>query len=103
MKIISDALLENHQPGFDLAAALQRLDETFVRSDSFNFYTSIAVITSSKIEGEPMEIDSYLKHKIQHIEYRPELTEKPNDLFGPTFTPKKTALKKTCFHRRTGS
>lgn len=28
-----------------------------------------------------MELDSYLKHKIQHIEYLPELTQKPNDLF----------------------
>ncbi|GGN00690.1 hypothetical protein GCM10010967_38700 [Dyadobacter beijingensis] len=28
-----------------------------------------------------MEIDSYVKHKIQHIEYPPELTQKPNDLF----------------------
>ena len=28
-----------------------------------------------------MEIDSYLKHKMQDIEYLPELVEKPNDLF----------------------
>lgn len=83
MEIISDILLENYRkrPGLDFHAALQRLDESFVRSDSFNFYTSVAVITSSRIEGEPMEVDSYIKHKIQHIEYLPELTQKPNDLF----------------------
>lgn len=83
MRIISDILLENYRnhPGTDIKTALQQLNETFVRSDSFNFYTSIAVITSSRIEGEPMEVDSYIKHKIQHVEYLPELTRKPNDLF----------------------
>ena len=29
-----------------------------------------------------MEIDSYVKHKTQHIDYLPELTEKPNDLYN---------------------
>jgi len=29
-----------------------------------------------------MEIDSYLKHKLQNIEYLPNLTEKPNDLYA---------------------
>ncbi|SEI74000.1 Fic/DOC family protein [Dyadobacter sp. SG02] len=83
MNIVSDTLLENYrnQLGLDPDAALQKLRESFVRADSFNFYTSVAVITSSKIEGEPMEVDSYIKHKIQQIEYLPELTQKPNDLF----------------------
>lgn len=49
--------------------------------DSFRFYTAVSVMSSARIEGEEMEIDSYLKHKIQHIEYLPNLTEKPNDLF----------------------
>ncbi|WP_353717851.1 Fic family protein [Dyadobacter sp. 676] len=82
-KIVPDVLLEKYKSGlgFNLAEALDRLNETFVRADSFNFYTSVAVISSSKIEGESMDVDSYIKHKIQHIEYLPELTEKPNDLF----------------------
>ncbi|MGX5856875.1 hypothetical protein ACWKW6_24715 [Dyadobacter jiangsuensis] len=60
MKILSDVLLESYrnQSGADIQTALRQLDETFVSSDSFNFYTSVAVITSSKIEGEAMEIDS---------------------------------------------
>lgn len=49
--------------------------------ESFRFYTAVSVISSSRIEGEEMEIDSYLKHKMQQIEYLPNLTEKPNDLF----------------------
>ncbi len=38
-------------------------------------------MSSSRIEGEELEIDSYLKHKLQNIAYLPNLTEKPNDLF----------------------
>lgn len=29
-----------------------------------------------------MEVDSYVKHKMQDIEYLPELVQKPNDLYG---------------------
>ncbi len=99
MKIIPDILLEDYQKqaGIDFKAALQQLTEIFVRSDSFQFYTSIAVITSSKIEGEPMEVDSYIKHKIQHIEYLPELTEKPNDLFRAYIYAKENRLTKNHF------
>lgn len=50
-------------------------------SDSFRFYTAVSVMSSSRIEGEKMEIDSYLKHKLQDVDYLPDLTEKPNDLF----------------------
>ena len=50
-------------------------------AESFRFYTAVSVMSSSRIEGEQMEIDSYLKHKLQNIEYLPDLTEKPNDLF----------------------
>lgn len=39
-------------------------------------------MSSSRIEGETMEIDSYLKYKLQDIEYLPNLTEKPNDLYA---------------------
>ncbi len=49
---------------------------------SFTFYTSVSVMSSSKIEGEQMELDSYIKHKMLNIEYIPELTEKPNDLYN---------------------
>jgi Fic family protein len=38
-------------------------------------------MSSSRIEGELLEVDSYVKHKILDIEYLPNLTEKPNDLY----------------------
>lgn len=44
-----------------------------------------------------MELDSYLKHKIQHIEYLPELTQKPNDLFRAYVFAKENRLGKDRF------
>jgi Fic family protein len=52
-----------------------------IKADTFSFYTSVSVIASSKIEGETMEIDSYLKHKLQKVNYLKDLIEKPNDLY----------------------
>lgn len=50
--------------------------------ESFRFYTAVSVMSSLRIEGESMEIDSYLKHKLQNVDYLPNLTEKPNDLYA---------------------
>ncbi|ACT94003.1 filamentation induced by cAMP protein Fic [Dyadobacter fermentans DSM 18053] len=99
MNIMSDLLLDDYrkQLGTDLHTAWQQLRETFVRADSFDFYTSVAVITSSKIEGEPMDVDSYIKHKIQQIEYLPELTQKPNDLFRAYIYAKENRLSQEHF------
>jgi Fic family protein len=49
--------------------------------ENFRFFTAVSVMASSKIEGEEMEVDSYVKHKVLNIEYLPNLTEKPNDLY----------------------
>lgn len=61
---------------------LEGLTAIEMTAHTFKFYTSVSVISSSKIEGEQMEVDSYVQHKMQDIEYLPELTEKPNDLFN---------------------
>ncbi len=65
----------------DIVRALQHLNTIALTLQSFTFYTSVAVISSSRIEGEQMEADSYIKHKTQDIAYLPELVEKPNDLY----------------------
>src|SRR5438094_33535 len=65
----------------DISGALLGLAAMDISPESFTFYTSVAVISSSRIEGEQMEADSYVKHKMQDIEYLPELVEKPNDLY----------------------
>jgi Fic family protein len=66
----------------DLQAAFSKVETIELSPQNFNFYTSVSVISSSKIEGEQMEIDSYIKHKVLNVEYLPDLTEKPNDLFA---------------------
>lgn len=66
----------------DIRAAFSEIQHRDLESNSFTFYTSVSVMSSSKIEGEQLELDSYVKHKILNIEYRPELTEKPNDLYN---------------------
>lgn len=58
------------------------LEKQQLEPHSFTFNTSVSVMSSSKIEGEQMELDSYVKHKMLNIEYLPELTEKPNDLYN---------------------
>lgn len=65
----------------DISSAFRAIEELESEPHSFTFYTSVSVMSSSKIEGEQMELDSYVKHKLLQIEYLPELTENPNDLY----------------------
>lgn len=66
----------------DIDKVLDKVQQRDWTAESFRFYTAVSVMSSSRIEGEMMEIDSYLKHKLQEIEYLPNLTEKPNDLYA---------------------
>jgi Fic family protein len=61
--------------------ALIRIKEREWTVENFRFFTAVSVMSSSRIEGEALEVDSYVKHKILNIEYLHNLTEKPNDLF----------------------
>lgn len=65
----------------DIEEAFAPIKKKAWTAESFRFFTAVSVMSSSRIEGEQLEIDSYLKHKLQNIEYLPNLTEKPNDLF----------------------
>ncbi len=66
----------------DIEKVLDKVKQQEWTPESFRFYTAVSVMASSRIEGETLEIDSYLKHKLQDIEYLPDLTEKPNDLYA---------------------
>ena len=65
----------------DIQQEFTAIQQQDLEPHSFTFYTSVSVMSSSKIEGEQLEVDSYVKHKLLNIEYLPELTEKPNDLY----------------------
>lgn len=75
-------------------AAIQKKE---LEPHSFTFYTSVSVMSSSKIEGEQLELDSYVKHKILNIEYLPELTQKPNDLYNAYLFANKNKLTRKNF------
>ncbi len=77
-------LLEQYKMQTDknLQTEFDSLKDAEVSTSGFSFYTSVSAIASSKIEGEQMEVDSYVKHKMLNIEYQPDLTEKPNDLYN---------------------
>lgn len=53
-----------------------------INTDTFNFYNAVSSMASSKIEGEIMDIDSFVRHKVNNVKYIKALTEKPNDLFN---------------------
>lgn len=65
----------------DISSKFSEMKEKEWTVENFRFYTAVSVMASSRIEGEEMEVDSYVKHKILNIEYLPNLIEKPNDLY----------------------
>ncbi len=99
MKIVSDKYFDPYKKRLkiNLEKAFAEVKEIGLTPESFTFYTSVAVISSSRIEGEQMEVDSYVKHKMQDIEYLPELVQKPNDLFRAYLFAKENKLTKGNF------
>lgn len=81
----------------DIDSEFVMLKEKELEPHSFTFYTSVSVMSSSKIEGEQLELDSYVKHKMLKIEYLPELTEKPNDLYNAYLYAHKNKLSRENF------
>jgi hypothetical protein len=64
----------------DLQANFDALKDAEISTDTFSFYTSVASVFSSKIEGEDIELDSYVKHKKFGIAFLPDYTQKIDDL-----------------------
>ena len=83
LKIIPAVLLDDYlqQVPKGLQDEFDALKDAEISTDTFSFYTSVSVMASCKIEGEPMEIDSYVKHKMLDIEYVEDMVQKPNDLY----------------------
>lgn len=84
MKILPKILLETYKQNFrkDLEAKFEALHDADISTESFSFYTSVSSVFSSKIEGEEIELDSYIKHKKFGIEYLPDYTKKIDDLYA---------------------
>ena len=84
LEIISTSLLPAYLeqvPG-DLHKGFDDLHEAEISTSNFSFYTSVASVYSSKIEGEEIELDSYIKHKAMGMEFTPDYTKKTDDLYN---------------------
>jgi Fic family protein len=84
LKIIPNTLLERYLEALPkgLQTAFDALTEAELSTPNFSFYTSVASVFSSKIEGETIELDSYIKHKRDGIAFQPDYTKKIDDLYG---------------------
>jgi Fic family protein len=83
-QIISNNLLDDYCKQIsekDLMSYAQ-LEESELSIDTFSFYTSVSAVFSSKIEGENIDLDSYVKHKRFGVEYQPNYTKKIDDLYS---------------------
>ncbi|WP_423738035.1 Fic family protein [Chitinophaga caseinilytica] len=66
----------------NLSVAFAALVDAELSTDRFSFYTSVASVYSSKIEGVDIELDSYIKHKRFGIQFQPDYTRKVDDLYA---------------------
>src|SRR5476651_2180454 len=84
LKVIPVNLLDEYrqQVGIDLQTIFDDLKDAEISTDAFSFYTSVSSVFSSKIEGEDIELDSYIKHKKFGIEFLPDYTRKIDDLYS---------------------
>ena len=94
LNIISTNLLQQYVAAFDLSIKqdFENLNDSELSIDTFSFYTSVSAVFSSKIEGEPIEFDSYIKHKRFDIEYLPDYTRKIDDLYDAYLFAQKNVL-----------
>ncbi len=83
-EILSTLLLAeyNQKVSKTLRQDFESLSDSELSIDTFSFYTSVAAVYSSKIEGENIELDSYVKHKRFGIEFLPDYTRKIDDLYN---------------------
>lgn len=74
-----DAYLDQVPGGLEVA--FDGLQDAEISTDSFSFYSSVSSVFSSKIEGEDIELDSYIKYKNYGVEFLSDYTRKVDDLY----------------------
>jgi Fic family protein len=98
LQIIRTDLWEEYSLTIDhlqLTLQFNELQDAEISTDTFSFYTSVSSVFSSKIEGEEIELDSYIKHKKFGIEFLPDYTKKIDDLYNAYTFAKTNVLDKT--------
>jgi hypothetical protein len=99
LEILSNSQFSNYmqQAPANMQAAFDALKDAEISNEKFSFYTSVSAMASSKIEGEQLEIDSYVKHKMLNTEYQPDLVQKPDDLYSAYLFAQKNELTQKTF------
>jgi Fic family protein len=82
-EILPATLLKDYceQISKDISARYEVLKDSELSANAFSFYTSVSVVFSSKIEGEDIELDSFIKHKLMGVKFIPDHTQKIDDLY----------------------
>jgi Fic family protein len=82
-EILPIDLLADYNSQFDKTTQqkFEQLTDSELSAKTFSFYTSVSAVFSSKIEGEDIELDSYLKHKMMGVKFLPDHTQKIDDLY----------------------
>jgi Fic family protein len=83
LHIIPMNLLETYSVQVEdkLEKEFEKLHDSDLSIETFSFYTSVSAVFSSKIEGEDIELDSYIKHKRLGAHFLPDYTRKIDDLY----------------------
>lgn len=84
LRFLPSGLLEAYKQAFisDVRQRFENLEESTLSTGTFSFYTSVSAVFSSKIEGEAIELDSFIKHKRFGTRYQPDYTQKIDDLYS---------------------
>ena len=84
MEILSDAYLLDYknQLGFDLNASFGALQNTSQNADDFRFYVASSAVHSSNIEGNTVNIDTYLKAAEHNLHLKTKEIKEINELIG---------------------
>jgi Fic family protein len=96
LKIVPTNLIEQYCKLLDkdLQTDFDNLVDAEMSTDTFSFNTSVASVFSSKIEGENIELDSYIKHKKYGIKFLADYTKKIDDLYAAYTFAKTNVLNK---------
>jgi Fic family protein len=81
LQIIPTDLLEVYKLYCSDESMLSMFNQLELSTSEFSFNMAEAAVYSSKIEGEAIELDSYIMHKRFNIEFQPEYTRKIDDLY----------------------
>ncbi|MGY4384520.1 Fic family protein [Pedobacter sp. UYP24] len=82
--IIPNDLLAQYleQVPANLSQSFESLKDAELSTTNFSFYTSVSSVFSSKIEGENIELDSFIKYKRDGIPFQVDYTRKVDDLYS---------------------